>query len=102
MATLTATTVSPLADGVLIRPRIREDKTAGGIILPDTAKEKPQEGTVIAVGPGRRGDKGQRIAMTVAVQQTVLYSKYAGTEISMEGVDHLLLKESDVLAVLSE
>jgi chaperonin GroES len=79
---------------------VREDKTAGGIILPDTAKEKPQEGIVQAVGPGRRGSNGKLIAMEVQPEQVVLYSKYAGTEITIEGVDHLLLKESDILAVI--
>jgi chaperonin GroES len=102
VATLTATTVTPLGDGVLLRPRVREEKTSGGIILPDTAKEKPQEGLVIAVGPGRIGNEGKRVAMTVKAQQTVLYAKYAGTEITVEGVDHLLLKESDILAVIGE
>ncbi len=102
MATLSATKVTPLGDGVLIRPRTREEKTAGGIILPDTAKEKPQEGTVVAVGPGRRGNEGQRLDMQVEVNQVVLYSKYAGTEITVEGVEHLLLKESDILAVIRD
>jgi chaperonin GroES len=102
VATLTATKVTPLGDGVLIRPRTREEKTAGGIILPDTAKEKPQEGTIIAVGPGRRGDEGQRLPMGVSVDQIVLYSKYAGTEITIEGVEHLLVKESDILAVIQD
>lgn len=102
MATLTATKVTPLSDGVLVRPRVREDKTSGGIILPDTAKEKPSEGTVVAVGPGRRGKDGQPLPLEVQTDQVVLYSKYAGTEISIEGVEHLLLKDSDILAVLSE
>jgi chaperonin GroES len=102
VATLTATKVTPLGDGVLIRPRVRDDKTAGGIILPDTAKEKPQEGIVLAVGPGRRGSDGKRIAMEVQAEQVVLYSKYAGTEITIEGVDHLLLKETDILAVMGK
>lgn len=102
MATLTATKVTPLGDGVLVRPRVREEKTSGGIILPDTAKEKPQEGIVVAVGPGRIGGEGKRLAMTVKAEQTVLYAKYAGTEISIEGVDHLLVKESDILAVIGE
>jgi chaperonin GroES len=100
VATLTATKVTPLADGVLIRPRVREDKTLGGIFLPDTAKEKPQEGHVVAVGPGRRGSDGKRLPMEVRADQIVLYSKYAGTEITIEGVDHLLLKDSDILAVI--
>jgi chaperonin GroES len=100
VATLTATKVTPLGDGVLIRPRVREDKTTGGIFLPDTAKEKPQEGVVVAVGPGRRGTNGKRLAMEVKAEQVVLYSKYAGTEITMDGVEHLLLKDSDILAVI--
>ena len=102
MATLTGTKVTPLGDGVLVRPLVREEKTRGGIFLPDTAKEKPQEGVVVAVGPGRRNEKGQAVQMEVAVDQKVLYAKYAGTEITIEGVDHLLLRESDILAVISE
>ncbi len=102
MATLTATKVTPLADGVFVRPKVRDEKTTGGIFIPDTAKEKPQEGVVIAVGPGRRGTDGKRIAMQVQPNQVVLYAKYGGSEISVEGVDHLLLKESDILAVLGE
>jgi len=102
VATLTATTVIPLGEGVLVRPSVRDDKTTGGIFLPDTAKEKPQEGVVVAVGPGRRGNDGQRVPMTLKVDQKVLYAKYAGTEIKIEDVDHLLVKESDILAVISE
>lgn len=102
MATLTATKVTPLGDGVLVRPQVREEKTRGGIILPDTAQEKPQEGIVVAVGPGRRNNKGERIAMDVSVEQRVLYAKYAGTEVSIDGTDHLLLRESDILAVVNE
>ena len=102
MATLTATTVTPLGEGVLLRPSARDEKTTGGIFLPDTAKEKPQEAIVVAVGPGRRGKDGKRVEMTLKVDQKVLYAKYAGTEIKIEGVDHLLLKESDILAVISK
>ncbi|HEX5418206.1 MAG TPA: co-chaperone GroES [Chloroflexota bacterium] len=102
MATLAATKVTPLGDGVLIRPKVREETTRGGIILPDTAKEKPQEGVVVAVGPGRRAENGDRLPIELQVEQTVLYAKYAGTEISIAGVDHILLKQSDILAVLSE
>lgn len=102
MATLTATKVTPLGDGVLVRPKVRDEKTRGGIILPDTAKEKPLEGIVVAVGPGRLADNGQRLPMDLQVEQTVLYAKYAGTEISIDNVDHLLLKQSDILAVVSE
>lgn len=102
MATLTVTKVSPLGDGVFVRPQVRDEKTRGGIFLPDTAKEKPQEGVVIAVGPGRYDAKGKRQELQVKPEQRVLYAKYAGTEISIDGVDYLLLKESDILAVLSE
>lgn len=102
MATLAATKVTPLGDGVLIRPKVREETTRGGIILPDTAKENPQEGVVVAVGPGRRAENGERLPMELQVEQTVLYAKFAGTEISIAGVDHILLKQSDILAVLSE
>jgi len=101
VATLTATTVTPLGEGVLLRPSVRDDKTTGGIFLPDTAKEKPQEAIVVAVGPGRRANDGKRVKMTLKVDQKVLYAKYAGTEIKIEDVDHLLLKESDILAVIS-
>ena len=101
MATLTATKVTPLGEGVLLRPSVRDDKTTGGIFLPDTAKEKPQEAIVVAVGPGRRANDGKRVKMTLKVDQKVLYAKYAGTEIKIEDVDHLLLKESDILAVIS-
>jgi len=102
VATLAATKVTPLREGVLVRPKVRDEKTRGGIILPDTAKEKPQEGIVVAVGPGRRAEDGQRLPMELQVEQTVLYAKYAGTEISIAGVDHILLKQSDIMAVLSE
>jgi len=81
---------------------VRDEKTRGGIFLPDTAKEKPQEAIVVAVGPGRRGKDGQRVDMTLKVNQRVLYAKYSGTEVKIEDVDHLLLKESDILAVISE
>jgi chaperonin GroES len=101
VATLTATKVTPLGEGVLLRPSVRDDKTTGGIFLPDTAKEKPQEAIVVAVGPGRRANDGKRVKMTLKVDQKVLYAKYAGTEIKIEDVDHLLLKESDILAVIS-
>jgi chaperonin GroES len=92
--------VQPLADRLVIRANEREEMTVSGIVLPDTAKEKPQEGTVIAVGPGRLNDKGDRVALEVSVGDTVLYAKYAGTEVKVEGEDLLILKESDVLAIV--
>jgi chaperonin GroES len=92
--------LKPLGDRLLVKPIEQEEKTASGIILPETAKEKPQEGEVLAVGPGSRKEDGERIAMDVAVGNRVLYAKYAGTEIKMEGVKYLILRESDVLAIV--
>ncbi len=94
--------LKPLGDRLVVEPREREEKTASGIILPETAKEKPQEGQVLATGPGRRDDDGDRIEMDVSVGDTVLYAKYAGTEIKMDGKKLLILKESDVLAIVEE
>ena len=92
--------VQPLADRVVIRANEREEMTVSGIVLPDTAREKPQEGTVIAVGPGRLDEKGSRATMEVKVDDTVLYARYAGTEVKIGGEELLILKETDVLAVL--
>jgi len=91
--------VQPLADRVLIKPLPREEVTKGGIVLPDTAKEKPQEGQIVAVGPGRVDDKGTRVAPEVKVGNTVIYAKYAGTEIKVDGDDYVILRESDILAI---
>ncbi len=92
--------LKPLGDRLLVKPVEQEEKTASGIILPETAKEKPQEGEVLAVGPGSRKDDGSRITMDVVVGNRVLYAKYAGTEIKMDGVKYLILRESDVLAIV--
>ena len=92
--------LKPLGDRLVVEPKEREETTASGIILPETAKEKPQEGIVVAAGPGRRDDDGDRIKMDVAVGDTVLYAKYAGTEIKLENKKLLILKESDVLAIV--
>ena len=92
--------VKPLADRVLVRPLEAEEKTAGGIIIPDNAKEKPQKGEIVAVGEGKISDSGQKIAMSVKNGDKVLYGKYSGTEISVEGDDYLIMRESDVLAVI--
>ena len=92
--------LKPLGDRLLVKPIEQEEKTASGIILPETAKEKPQEGEVLAVGPGSRKEDGDRVAMDVAVGNRVLYAKYAGTEIKMDGVKYLILRESDVLAIV--
>ena len=90
--------IQPLADRVVIRPIEREEVTKGGIVLPDTVKEKPQEGKVVAVGQGRVSDDGKRISMDVKVGDTVIYAKYGGTEIKVEGEDMVILRESDILA----
>ena len=92
--------LKPLADRIIVDPFESEEKTASGIILPETAKEKPQKGTVLAVGPGRRDESGKRIAMDVKAGDVVLYAKYGGTEIKIEDKKYLILKESDVLAIL--
>ncbi|MDI3257729.1 MAG: co-chaperone GroES [Kyrpidia sp.] len=93
--------IKPLADRVVIRPVEKEEKTASGIVLPETAKEKPQEGEVIAVGPGRI-EEGRRIELEVKVGDRVIFSKYAGTEVKYDGVEYLILRESDILAVLEK
>ena len=98
--TMGKTTIKPLADRVVVRALAREEKTASGIVLPDTAKEKPQEGEVIAVGPGRRED-GKLIPLEVRVGDRILFSKYAGTEIKLNDEEVLVMRESDLLAVLS-
>ena len=95
-----STNLKPLGDRLVVEPKEQEEMTASGLILPETAKEKPQQGTVIAVGPGRRDDNGKRIEMDVNEGDIVLYAKYGGTEVKMEGKKLLILKESDVLAVV--
>lgn len=95
-----ALSLKPLGDRVVIEPIEQEEITAGGIVLPETAKEKPQRGTVIAVGPGTRDDDGDRIALDVKAGDTVLYAKYAGTEFKVDGKKLLILKESDLLAIV--
>ena len=94
-------TIKPLADRVVVKPSEAEEKTSGGIILPDTAKEKPQEGTIIAVGPGKVSESGAKVNMEVKVGDKVLYGKYSGTEITIDGIEHLIMRESDILAVLN-
>lgn len=92
--------LKPLGDRVVIELVETEEKTASGIVLPDTAKEKPQEGKVIAVGSGRVLDNGERVAPEVAVGDRIIFSKYAGTEVKYEGKEYLILRESDILAVI--
>jgi chaperonin GroES len=92
--------IRPLGERVVVKPLPMEEKTKGGIVLPDTAKEKPQKGEVVAVGPGRLLDNGQRVAIDLKVGDKVLYSKYAGNEIKIDGEEYLILRENDVLGVL--
>ena len=92
--------MKPLGSRVVIEPIEQEEMTSGGIVLPETAKEKPQKGTVLAVGPGDRDDDGDRIKMDVAVGDVVLFAKYSGTEIKYEGKKLLIMRESDILAIL--
>ena len=92
--------LKPLADRLVVEPLEQEDVTTGGIFLPETAKEKPQQGKVTAAGPGRVDEDGKRVAMEVKVGDRVLYAKYSGTEIKMDGKKVLILKESDILAVV--
>ncbi len=93
-----AVKLQPLADRLVVKPIEREEVTKGGIVLPDTVKEKPQEGKILAVGPGRLSDDGKRIAMDVKVGDIVIYAKYGGTEIKIEDEELVILHESDILA----
>ena len=92
--------LKPLNDRVIVTREEKEQKTAGGIIIPDTAKEKPQEGKIVAAGPGKLDDNGKRIPMEVKKGDRILFSKYAGTEIKIDGVEHIFMKEDDILAVV--
>jgi chaperonin GroES len=92
--------IKPLADRVVIQAAAAEEVTKGGIILPDTAKEKPQQGIVKAVGPGKTSDAGTLISLTVKAGDTVLYGKYSGTEITIDGDEYIIMRESDILAVI--
>ena len=92
--------MKPIGDRVIIRVLEKEEKTKSGIFLPDTAKEKPSEGEVVAVGAGKIYDNGQRVAPEVKVGDKVMFSKYAGTEVKLDGVDHLIVSERDILAIL--
>ena len=96
-----ARTYQPYGDRVVIKPSKKEEVTAGGILLPDTAQEKPQEGKIVAVGLGRTADDGKRIVMESKVGDLVLYSKYAGSEVKEEGEEYLVLRETDILAKIS-
>lgn len=99
-ASATKMTLKPLADRVVVKKVEAEEKTAGGIVLPDTAKEKPQQGEVLAVGPGRLDEKGARMPMELKAGDRVLFAKYSGTEVKIEGVEYLILAERDILAIV--
>ena len=92
--------VKPLADRIIVRPLSAEEKTSGGIIIPDNAKEKPMKGEVVAVGSGKIADNGSKIEMILKKGDSVLYGKYSGTEVSIDNEDYLIMRESDVLAIL--
>ena len=92
--------IKPLGDRVLVLRIDEEEQTSGGIIIPDTAKEKPQEGKVVAVGPGKLDENGKRISLDVKKNDRILFGKYSGTEINIEGVEHLIMREEDILGIL--
>lgn len=92
--------IKPLSDRLLVLRTDKEEKSVGGIIIPDTAKEKPMEGTVVAVGPGKRDESGKRTPMDVKKGDRILFAKYAGTEMKIDGVEHLFMREDDILAVV--
>ncbi len=93
--------IRPLNDRVIVKRVEEEQKTVGGIIIPDTAKEKPQEGKIVAAGPGKRDDDGKRIPLEVKEGDRILFSKYAGTEIKINGEEHIFMREDDILAILN-
>lgn len=92
--------LKPLTDRVLVKRLESEEKTAGGLYIPDTAKEKPSKGQIVAVGPGKFDEQGKRIPMTVQPGNEVLFNKYAGTEVKLDNVDHLVMREEDILAII--
>jgi chaperonin GroES len=102
MATATKVALKPLEDRVVVKAGEAEEMTASGLVIPDTAKEKPQEGTVVAVGPGRISDQGERIPLDVNEGDTVVYSKYGGTEIKVSGEEYLILSARDILAIVEK
>ncbi|MFV2196559.1 MULTISPECIES: co-chaperone GroES [unclassified Nocardiopsis] len=102
MSTATKTVLKPLEDRVVVKTLEAEQTTASGLVIPDTAKEKPQEGEILAVGPGRLDDNGKRVALDVNVGDVVLYSKYGGTEVKYDGEEYLVLSARDILAVVEK
>ena len=102
MTTATKVVLKPLEDRIVVKPLEAEQVTASGLVIPDTAKEKPQEGEVLAVGPGRFDDSGKRVPLDVSVGDKVLYSKYGGTEVKYSGEEYLVLSARDVLAIIEK
>lgn len=94
--------LKPLADRVIVQPKEAEEKTKGGIILPDTAKEKPVEGTIVAAGPGKVADDGKTVKMEVKVGDKVLYGKYSGSDVTIDGNEYLIMRESDIFAIIEK
>ena len=92
--------LKPLSDRVVVEPAAAEEKSSGGIILPDTAQEKPQQGTVVATGPGKVSDSGTLVEMSVKNGDNILYGKYSGTEVNVAGTDYIIMRESDILAIM--
>src|SRR5271155_5658531 len=101
IASATKPQLKPLADRVVVKKLDAEDKTSGGIVLPDTAKEKPQQGEVLAIGPGKLDEKGTRQPMEVKAGDKVLFAKYSGTEVKIDGIEYLILAERDILAIVA-
>ncbi len=99
---MTKVNLKPLADRVIVKPMEAAEKTKGGIILPDTAKEKPIEGTIVAVGPGKVTEDGKQVKLEVKDGDKVLYGKYSGTEVTVEGEEYLIMRESDIFAIISK
>ena len=102
MATTSATKIQPLSDRVVIKALEETEEMRGGLYIPDTAKEKPQQGEIVAVGPGKVSDDGTRLEMDVSVGNRVLYGKYSGTEVTVDGDQYLILRESDILAIIND
>ncbi|HEY9165535.1 MAG TPA: co-chaperone GroES [Candidatus Kryptonia bacterium] len=92
--------IKPLADRVVVKPLPADEKTKGGLFVPDTAKERPQEGEIVAIGPGRVTDEGKKIQIEVKVGDKILYGKYSGTEVNYEGTEYLIMRESDIFAII--
>ena len=101
MAKAAAVKVTPLADRVVVKPLEEAEQMRGGLYIPDTAKEKPSQGEVVAVGPGKLSDEGTRLEMDVSVGNKALYGKYSGTDVTLDGQEYLILRESDILAIVS-